>query len=190
MKDHRVRRTEFIATISFSLIAVVVVAFVEIGAAWPIPFWAYLCYAAVWSLVLLPLVLMDYTTPKALIYLSFVLSLVVLWTVPWTSRKRFLKDLYAIKPGMTVAEVETKMRQYIKGTGWPPYPYDKDSSGAAILRDIGSGAAYRTESSPDGELVLPGCVVYRHSNGGAFNADWGIIRVENRRVASVEFSPD
>ena len=45
-------------------------------------------------------------------------------------------------------------------------------------------------NSTAGEFALRDALVFRHSNRGRFNSDWGIVSLSNGRVARVEFSPD
>jgi hypothetical protein len=95
----------------------------------------------------------------------------ILYLTPWSSRNAFLKDLYSIKPGMTVTEGQVIMRGYIPGTGFPSNPLAETSG-------------------PGGELTIQGALVFRHSQEPANNADWGIVNLRDGRVTSVEFSAD
>jgi hypothetical protein len=40
------------------------------------------------------------------------------------------------------------------------------------------------------EYFVGGALVFRHSNEGNFNSDWGIVNLNNEVVISVEFSSD
>lgn len=82
--------------------------------------------------------------------------------------KPFVKDLYSIQPGTSVAEVERIMGKYVRGTGWP----------ANILAG----------QPPEQELTIPGSLVFRPWAGG--NSHWGIVRIRDGRVVEVEFHPD
>lgn len=113
--------------------------------------------------------------------------LLVVWLVPWTSRKRFLGDFYKVRLGMSVAECESIMRGYMKGTGWPALP---GSRSGGSLADLSSGSTFVTSVSANGELVLEGCIVYRHSNDGSYNSDWGVVKILDGKVVNVEFLPD
>ena len=120
-----------------------------------------------------------------------VLGTVVAWVVfvfPWSTRKPFLNDLRRVEIGMNEAEVREVMGGYIVGTGWPsPGPAEPVASGD--LTDAGSGKRFATVES-DGELELEGAIVFRHSDDGAFNSDWGIVEFEGGLVSGVEFSAD
>jgi hypothetical protein len=89
----------------------------------------------------------------------------------WDSRKPFLRDLYSLQVGMTPQEVEAKMRGYLRGTGWPQNPF----SDAPL---------------DGGELEIGSAQVYRHTNEGWGNSDWGIVRFDGGVLVGVEFSPD
>ena len=89
---------------------------------------------------------------------------------------------------MTVDEVERVMGGYMEGTGlsWPPI-WNDEPMGFASLAPATSGAVTKGK---DGMMELAGSKVYRHSNDGAYNADWGVVRFENGKVIAVEFMPD
>lgn len=125
-----------------------------------------------WTLVLALFLVRGRTKVKAGILAAFLVWLPILHLVEWSSREPFLRDLHRVQAGMTPQEVEAIMEHYIRGTGWP-------ASGLA------EGALAAT-----GELRLKGCDVYRHSNRGEFDSDWGIVCFEAGRVANVEFSHD
>jgi len=84
----------------------------------------------------------------------------------WNSRKSFERDLFRIKSGVTVEEVNNLMARYIKGTGLP-YPYATDK-----------------------EFEVKDSMIYRHSNKGAYYSDWGIVKIRDGKVEAVKFSPD
>lgn len=103
--------------------------------------------------------------------LSAVLALYVL---PWHPRKQFVWDLYSIRPGMSVAEVEAVMGGYIKGAG----------------RKWGGdgGAAY-----PAGEAAgtATGTMTYRwNATDWEYDADWGQVEFAAGRVVGVRFLGD
>jgi hypothetical protein len=113
-----------------------------------------------------------------------------LYFVDWTTRKPFLRDLARVHVGMTEAEVRRIMGRYMEGTGWPALPGSDPSNASGTLNIAGSASQYATETSPSGHMVIRDSLVFRHSNSGAFNSDWGIISLSSGRVARVEFSPD
>ena len=81
----------------------------------------------------------------------------------WNSRKPFLRDLYHIRIGMTMGEVEQRMAGYLN----KPKPDDPPR----LLRT-------------NDELI------YRPSNEAAYNADWGIIVIKEGKVEAVSYSSD
>jgi hypothetical protein len=131
-------------------------------------------YAAFWALVLL---LLLWGSPARHKLLILALSIIVVFSirfVDWNSRKPFLKDLYRIKEGMTVAQVEQIMGGYMTGGGVP----------------LGSpGTRLDGRLVEQGELVT-GTIAYRHTNEGWGNSDWGVVTFEGGRVVDVWFSPD
>jgi len=106
----------------------------------------------------------------------------------WNSRRPFIRDLLRIREGMTVEQVDNVMARYMTGTrlAWPPISDDKPKSSSSI-----SPATSQTvKKGPDNELNLTDSNVYRHSNEGAYNADWGIVRFHEGKVESVDYMPD
>jgi hypothetical protein len=90
--------------------------------------------------------------------------------IDWDSRKPFLKDLYQVHVGMTEAQVDQIMGNYIRGSGWPTNP-NPDVAGVA-------------------ELAIANSVIYRHTDAGWGDSDWGIVTYRNGRVVDVRYSPD
>ncbi len=82
------------------------------------------------------------------------------------------------------------MGHYMEGTGWPAFPGNGPTNGPGMLNIVGSGSQYHTETSLSGVMTVRDSLVFRHSDEGAFNSDWGIISLSNGRVVRVEFSPD
>ena len=145
--------------------AIIVAIFLEIT----LFFLYYVPFFVVSSLIIVPFVLWDFSKAKLSLYLFLLLWIAILYFIPSSPRKPFLRDLNRVKPGMTSDQVEAIMGNYIKGTGWPPHP--QSTSGAK-------------------ELAFKGKQVYRHSETGNYDSDWGIITYENDLVVSVEFSAD
>ncbi len=108
------------------------------------------------------------------------LALTILYAVPWTSRKPFLRDLDRVSVGMTPLEVDKIMAPYIRGTGWPRNPFVEVRSPSSGTIDAPRGA----------ELQIADSVVFRHSNEAAFNSDWGVVTFRNGVVSKVDFMPD
>jgi hypothetical protein len=96
--------------------------------------------------------------------------MVILYKIHWNTRKPFLIELGHVRIGMTAQEVDGVMNRYIKGSGIAP---------------VG-----RFGSDENGQLMLKESIVYRHSNDGAFNADWGVVTFKDGKVTNVEFLPD
>jgi hypothetical protein len=45
----------------------------------------------------------------------------------------------------------------------------------AFQGDLGTGRQFTTIDTPEGEMVIRSARVYRHSDDGSQNADWGIV---------------
>lgn len=86
--------------------------------------------------------------------------------IDWNKRKSFIRDLYQIRAGSTVTQVDEIMAGYIKGTG---------------LRD----PVYS-----DQEFTVRDSIVYRHSTGASYGSDWGTVEFRDGKVVKVDFSPD
>jgi hypothetical protein len=180
-------RAALLTTVSFAL---VLVALAEWGLAFPVPRWLYLTLGLAFVVALV-----RPTNPRSQLRplgaLSAVLALLAaLHLVDWTTRKPFLRDLDRIQIGMTEAEARQVMGRYLEGTGWPANPFQTNSVAPGTLTDLGSGSSHATTHSPSGELVLARSLVFRHSNDGAFNSDWGIVSLSHGRVTGIQFSPD
>ena len=83
-----------------------------------------------------------------------------IWGVDWNSRKPFLRDLDRVRPGMTVAEVDTIMARYDR-----------------LPVVLGTTSAQQTVS-------------YRHTTAAWGNSDIGLIMLDAGRVVAVTFLPD
>jgi hypothetical protein len=143
----------------------------EMLIAMPIPWRLYVAAAAMFAVGLLRKRPPRRQFGRLVILMSICLVAAILHLTPWSSRKVFLKDLYSIKPGMTVTEVKAIMAGYIPGTGFPSNPLAEPPG-------------------PSGELTIRGALVFRHSEEPAYNADWGIVNFRDGRVTGVEFSAD
>ena len=78
------------------------------------------------------------------------------------SRKPFLRDFQRLHSGMTRDEVERVMGHYLHGAAGPTLPPGVDKDAA----------------------------IYRHTNDGWGDADWGVVRFQQDRVVELSFLPD
>jgi hypothetical protein len=171
-----------------SVIAVAFAAFWEVGIPVCASVTIFIGYGLFCTLILLPLLLWKASWLKFVCYALMILSLGVLYFVPWNSRKPFLRDFEKIRIGMTVSEVEMIMGDYIKGTGWQALRSAKFSP--ATPMEPSSDRTMKTSDNPSGELEIQDSIVYRHSNEGAFNSDWGVVIFEAGKVVGKTFMPD
>ena len=128
-------------------------------------------YAAFWVLVGALLLHGRPTREKGLMLALFLVVVASVRFIDWNSRKPFLKDFYRIKEGMTPAQVEQIMSDYMEGGGRPLVPGRKD-----VFNERGE--------------VVTGTITYRHTNEGWGDSDWGVVTFENSRVVQIEFLPD
>lgn len=125
-----------------------------------------------------------------------VLLCVLVVLLPWNDRKQFVHDVYSVRAGMSVDEVEAVMGGYIKGAGaaWQvpevPDPRVSDVPAAVVVQS--SFDAYREPAYPDAweREHFTGTMIYRWSTRAAFNADWGSIAFVDGKVVEVGFLPD
>jgi len=97
-----------------------------------------------------------------------------LFVTPWHPRKRFVRDLMSVRPGMVAADVERVMGKYIAGPGWKWFPGGLDETPIVSER-----------APPDGS------VIYRwNDHDDSYDADRGFVTYSNGRVVEVEFSLD
>jgi hypothetical protein len=172
-------------------LAVGIAAMVEVGLGFPFSVKSLAIYFGIWSLILLPFTTYKPSRLKSGLYALFVLCLVGLYVIPWNSRKPFLRDFDRIRPGMTFADVETIMEGYMKGTGWPAIDTSNSNpSGTGTLHEVGTDLSLPTTNTPDGELAIRDSIVYRHSNEGQFNSDWGIVKFQDGKVMAKAFMRD
>jgi hypothetical protein len=132
-------------------------------------------YAAFWLLIGALLLVGLPGRERLLILGLFIVVLVSMSFVDWNSRKPFLRDLYRVEQGMTVEQVEQLMADYTIGTGWPACPL---------------GLVATEPASETLRPSQPDRLVYRHTDEGWGNSDWGEVRFENGRVVEIHFLPD
>jgi hypothetical protein len=178
------RRPGLVIAYSCMLGAVGFAAFIEIGIGACPPTHMYAWYALFWSVILIPLLVATRARGLVMAYAGFLIVLSLLHTTDWSSRKPFLRDLRRIEVGMTPEDVESIMGRYMIGTGW------------RLPASTTSGTGTPGETQPlddqqlDAELQLDGAVVYRHSDEGAYNSDWGVVHFEDGCVVGTEFLAD
>ncbi|HPD48486.1 MAG TPA: hypothetical protein P5279_15695 [Anaerohalosphaeraceae bacterium] len=177
-----------LAVATICVLAIVFAAFWEVGAAACASAVFFAGYGFFWTMILLPLLFWRASVLKFVCYASLIVSLAVLYLVPWNSRKPFLRDFGKVRVGTSVSEVQAIMGKYMKGTGWPAPPTDNSSTGT--LTDVRSGITLTTCVNPAGEIEIRDSITYRHSNKAAFNSDWAVVRFENGKVVSKTFMPD
>lgn len=146
-----------------SLFLLSLYAAVEILLSTPVAWWLYITVLALFAIGLLRRRPIHLQARRAGVFVVTVLGVAVLYLVPWSSRKIFLHDFYRIRIGMTEAEVRRTMNHYMVATGQP--------------------------STPAGSFV-ENSLVFRHSNAGEFDADFGLVNFKDGKVTEVSFSPD
>ena len=179
-----------IAFITIAALALALFAFCEVGMGYPVAWWLYLLVGIAFAAALIRLVPVRSQLARVGVLAVVIAVIAALYFVDWTSRKPFLRDLARVHVGMTEVEVRHIMARYMEGTGWPAVPGSSPSNAPGTLNIAGSASQYSTETSSSGEMVIRDSLVFRHSNDGAFNSDWGIISLSSGRVVSVQFSPD
>jgi hypothetical protein len=153
------------AVITLTIILFVFCALIETVLDFPVAAWIYIPIAILFSGALWP-ERPIWQHRKRLVALIAVNALVLaLFLIPWSTRKPFLRHLYSIKPGMSVNEVKKIMAGYMEGTGWKN-PWTSQ------------------------EVNINSSLVFRHSNDGQFNSDWGVVTIQDGKVVDVRFDPD
>jgi signal transduction histidine kinase len=178
-----------VALIAIASIALTLFALCELGLAYPVVGWLYLSVVIVFVAGLIRPVSVRSQIGRVGVLVAIIAVVAAFYFVDWTTRKPFLRDLDRIRVGMTETEVRQIMGRYMEGSGWPAIP-GSSTNASGTLNIIGSDSQYSTETSPSGEMGIRDSLVFRHSNDGAFNSDWGVISLSSGRVVSVEFSPD
>ena len=164
-------------------------ALAEIGLAWPVAWWLYLVLVAAFAVALLRRRPLAAQRPQVMAFAVVSTLIGVLYLVPWTSRKPFLRDLYSIEVGMDEAQVRQIMAGYIEGTGWPARAPGATQDVQQVIDPMGGGT-YATARTAAGDMGVVDSIVFRHSTDAHFNSDWGIVKFQARRVVHVSFSPD
>jgi hypothetical protein len=105
---------------------------------------------------------------------TFLIALAMSYGIPWGIREQFIRDLYAISPGMSQSDVRYAMRAYLRGPKFPVESTTPEKSTAAGDRSIASSD----------------CDMFRHADIGPDEFDTGVICYLNGTVYSVSFSSD
>lgn len=172
MTNALLRSTALALVITVGGLAIMIAGFAEILLAIPLPVWFYATAA---SLVFL-LAAIRRGRSTGIAAAVFIVGLLALHQIPWTTRKPFLRQLHGIRPGMTETQVRSIMFGYQEGTGWPVIP--------------GPESPPTTTAAGNGNLTMANALVFRHSDDGRFNSDWGVIEFKAGRVSRVQFLPD
>lgn len=164
----------FGSMVAVAVWAVAIATLIDFVCAWIAGFWItpvkYAVYTSCVGVILFRFVLHKREVPRVLILSAFLGAMFILYHIEWSTRKPFLMDLSRVRIGMTAEEVDRVMSNYMKGSGIGPVgPFEPDENGELKLRDR---------------------IIYRHSNDGAFNADWGVVKFKDGRVSAVDFMPD
>jgi hypothetical protein len=139
-------------------------------------YWQFVAiYAAFCVLVGLLLLVGSPKREKLLILGLLVIVLFSLRFVDWNSRKPFLRDLYRVQEGMSLEQVEEIMGEYMGGACCPAEPL---------------GLSDGQEAGEAEQMAPPDRLVYRHTNEGWGDSDWGEVHFENGRVVEVQYLPD
>jgi hypothetical protein len=179
-----------ITLITVASIALAPLALYELGMAYPVAWWLYLFVAVAFACGLIRPVPARSQIRRLTVLAALLVFIAALYFVDWTTRKAFLRDLAQVQVGMTESQVRHIMGHYMEGTGWPALPGSNSANGPGTLNIVGSSSQYSTETSPSGQMAIRDSLVFRHSNDGAFNSDWGIISLSSGKVVRVEFSPN
>jgi len=190
-----------------SILGLVYAASVGIYIARPLILLAYLLFALIVSLTLLPLINAPFHKDVLITYMFFIFSVIVVHRVPWTSRHHFLHNLGRIRAGryldreepgmivlarrngqgMTFADVEQIMQRYPLCGNRKLYRPLKElyKPQEPFKADWVSDPNARKELS-----IIDGIASYRHSGGGGFGADFGWVEFKDGHVVRVRFLPD
>ncbi len=101
------------------------------------------------------------------------LAVLVLFTISridWNTRKPFLRDMNSIQIGMSTNDVEEIMSDYRQVDDW-------------VSKSSSEGPFTENSSSLD-------TLVYRHTDLGWGDSDWGVVTLREGKVVKVHFSPD
>ncbi len=206
MRLKKFRLTLF-AIVIVAILGLVYAAFVGIYIARPLILLAYLLFALIVSLTLLPLINAPFHKDVLITYMFFIFTVIVVHRVPWTSRHHFLHNLGRIRAGryldreepgmivlarrngqgMTFADVEQIMQGYplVANGKWYRPLKELYNPRIPFKADYVSDPNARKELS-----IIDGRASYRHSGGSGFGADFGWVEFQYGHVVRTRFLPD
>jgi hypothetical protein len=117
------------------------------------------------------------------LFIVLMIQFAFLSTAYADSRDDFLAVLSKVTAGMSKPEVDKLFQHYMKGTNWPV-----GGSPATLLGT--RRVTFEVDTSKKDQLTLKDCDVYRHSDDGKYDSDWGIICFKEGKVNWVDFAPD
>jgi hypothetical protein len=181
-----------VALVGFGLCALV-----ELLVCYPVAWWLYAALIPFFALGMLRPVSWR-AQLRALAGLSLaIVAMAVLYFVPWSTRKPFVRRLQSIPTGATEGEARRIMGKYrvlteVHSDDPPPTIPVPDPSqtptGPPTVCDVTTldGGLYASNELPLGHERLS----YRHSCDGDFDADFGVVELTNDQVTEVSFDPD
>lgn len=208
-------KAKYFQSILFKVVIVLIIGLIFAGLvgiyiARPLILLAYLLFAIILALPLFALINAPFRKVVLIPYMLFIFTVIVVHSVPWTSRHHFLHNLGRIRAGryldrldreepgmivlarrygqgMTFADVEQIMQGYpLRVTGnWYRPLKELYNPQIPFKADYVSDPNARKELS-----IIDGMASYRHSGGGGFNADFGEVVFKDGHVVRTRFCPD
>ncbi|HIJ54316.1 MAG TPA: hypothetical protein HPP66_14375 [Planctomycetes bacterium] len=205
-------KAKYFQSILFKVVIVLIIGLIFAGLvgiyiARPLILLAYLLFAIILALPLFALINAPFRKVVLIPYMLFIFTVIVVHSVPWTSRHHFLHNLGRIRAGryldreepgmivlarrhgqgMTFADVEQIMQGYpLRVTGnWYRPLKELYNPQIPFKADYVSDPNARKELS-----IIDGIASYRHSGGGGFNADFGEVIFKDGHVVRTRFLPD
>ena len=206
MRLKKFRLTLF-TIIIVSILGLVCAAFVGIYIARPLILLAYLLFALIVILPLFALINAPFHKVLLITYSLFIFTVIVVHSVPWTSRHHFVHNLGRIRAGRYVDREEPGMIVLARRDGqgmtfadveqiMQGYPLLANGKWYRPLREVYNPqipfkADYVSDPNARKELsIIDGRASYRHSGAGAFNADFGWVDFQDGHVVRTRFLPD
>ncbi len=114
--------------------------------------------------------------------LAYALMVYFAWSTSGNTRRPFLRDLYSIRPGMTVSQVRSKMSRW----------FEQESKSTAHMDPVTGRSVSRSAMWVGGSGLSngTGTLIFQHSHSKEFGGDWGMVGFSNGKVVGVTFSPD